>query len=60
MDIRDITLHEIIQMPLGERITGITSYRDEVLITTEERVFRLDIEPDYILSEVSPLTNTNE
>lgn len=61
MDKHDITLHEIIQMPLGERITGIISYRDEVFITTEQKVFRLDKVSlmDYKISAVG-LTNPSE
>ena len=62
MDKYGITLHEILQMPIGESITGIVSYRDELLIATQERVFRLDIiDPlDYQITKVGSLTNPDE
>lgn len=41
MDKHSITLYEMLQMPLGERITGIVTYHDEIIISTECRVFKL-------------------
>lgn len=37
-----LTIHEILRMPFdGGRVVGITTYRDDVLIATEERIYCL-------------------
>lgn len=36
-----IELHEICRMPNAERIVGIVQYRDDIIVATEDRIYRL-------------------
>ena len=44
MDRSDITFQQLFSMPLGERITGITTYDNDIFITTEDKLFRVVVQ----------------